>query len=172
MEDKKERVWVANQLNCLLPPTAVKMLTYVISWQSQGDVKYYDKQFSKFLHMSEDEVELAIQTLVDGQLIHVEYRENNWYLCLNKDVIKKFYNLSMQAVHDHPGLKQSEKATWKSILPLVATPSDKISGMTLEQMKQFKQMLELQIIEHEQVQQLVRQMAAPAEKKFDDGLPF
>jgi hypothetical protein len=169
--EKNEKVYMANQLNCMLPPSAVKVMFYVLSWQSQGDVKYYEKQFSTLLHMTKGEVEVAIQTLIDSNLLAAELRGDIWYLILKKDVIKKYFDVPMQKVHDHPGFNLSMNVTWNSTKKEEEAPAD-TDNISEQQLQALIMKLQIQLNENQQVQQLVRQMAAPAEKKFDDGLPF
>lgn len=169
--ERNEKVYMANQLNCMLPPAAVKVMNYVLSWQSQGDVKYYEKQFVKLLHMTKGEVETAIQTLIDNNLLTAELRGDIWYLILKKDVIKKYFDVPMQKVHDHPGFNISMNVTWNKVEKEEEAPAD-TDNMSEQQLQALIMKLQIQLNEKQQVNSLVKQMTAPAASVKVDDLPF
>lgn len=169
--ERNEKVYMANQLNCMLPPSAVKVMNYILSWQSQGDVKYYEKQFSALLHMSKGEVEVAIQTLIDNNLLSAEQRGDIWYLILKKDVIKKYFDVPMQKVHDHPGFNLSMNVTWNKTEKEEEAPAD-TENMSEQQLQALIMKLQIQLNEKQQVNSLVKQMTAPAASVKVDDLPF
>lgn len=169
--ERNEKVYMANQLNCMLPPSAVKVMNYILSWQSQGDVKYYEKQFSALLHMTKGEVEVAIQTLIDNNLLAAELRGDIWYLLLKKDVIKKYFDVPMQKVHDHPGFSLSMNVTWNKTEKEEEAPSD-TENMSEQQLQALIMKLQIQLNEKQQVNSLVKQMTAPAASVKVDDLPF
>ena len=169
--ERNEKVYMANQLNCMLPPSAVKVMNYILSWQSQGDVKYYEKQFAKLLHMTNGEVEVAIQTLIDNNLLSAEQRGDIWYLILKKDVIKKYFDVPMQKVHDHEGFRLSMNVTWNKTEKKEEATSD-TDNMSEQQLQALIMKLQIQLNEKQQVNSLVKQMTAPAASVKVDDLPF
>lgn len=169
--ERNEKVYMANQLNCMLPPSAVKVMNYILSWQSQGDVKYYEKQFAKLLHMTIQEVEVAIQTLIDNNLLSAELRGDIWYLILKKDVIKKYFEVPMQKVHDHPGFSLSMNVTWNKTEKEEEAPAD-TEKMSEQQLQALIMKLQIQLNEKQQVNSLVKQMTAPAASAKVGDLPF
>ena len=169
--ERNEKVYMANQLNCMLPPSAVKVLNYALSWQSQGDVKYYEKQFSALLHMTKGEVEVAIQTLIDNNLLTAELRGDIWYLILNKPIIKKYFDVPMQKVHDHEGFRLSMNVTWNKTEREEEATSD-TDNMSEQQLQALIMKLQIQLNEKQQVNSLVKQMTAPAASVKVDDLPF
>ena len=78
--EKNEKVYMANQLNCMLPPSAVKVMNYVLSWQSQGDVKYYEKQFGS---ISGKQITLPI-----------EHKPNRDFLAYHRDHVFVYIRLA------------------------------------------------------------------------------
>ncbi len=86
MENVK-RIYPSQQLVCSLDARVLKCLMWLLGWQSQGDIKVYVHQMSKFLHMDEEVVELGIQTLVDTNLITLKKQGDNWIANLNAEQI-------------------------------------------------------------------------------------
>ena len=111
MNDKKDRAYLSNQLCCLLPPVACKVMYYLLNWGG-NKVRYYPRQFSKFMHLSVEEIELGIQTLVDNRLIIVSEVDNGWVFEANNDIVQKYFHVPMQTIHDHEGFKMAEEVTW------------------------------------------------------------
>ena len=89
---------MSNQLVCMLPPLACKVFQYILGWQNAEVIKYYPKQYSKFLHLSEQEIDVAVQTLIDNSLLDVSRVDQTWVFTINKDVVNKYYNVSMEKV--------------------------------------------------------------------------
>lgn len=139
--EKTEKVFLSTQLNCMLPCLAVKVLNYLLSWQSQGSTRYYEKQFSKFLHLTVNEVETGIQTLIDNNLLSATLIDQTWILSLNRETIQKYFKVPMQKVHDHEGFKLAEKIVWnkteKELEEIATEESDIWAEMSTEQLKRL-----------------------------------
>ena len=135
----KDRVYISNQLACMLPPTALKTLFYLISWQSQEQIKYYQKQFAKTMHLDQAEIDQAIQLLIDKELISASRIDNNWVFTLEKKKIQSYFSVPMQKVYDHEGFKLPPLITWNKEK---TTPTDSFSSISDEQLEKMVQELQ------------------------------
>ena len=159
----KERVYISNQLACMLPPTALKTLFYLISWQSQEQIKYFDKQFSKAMHLDKAEIEQAIQLLIDKELISASKIDNHWVFELEKKKIQSYFIVPMQKVYDHEGFKLPSEITWNK----EEQKSGDINDMSDDEMKRMILMLQARLNEKQQVKEKVVSMSNDS-----DNLPF
>lgn len=159
----KERVYISNQLACMLPPTALKTLFYLISWQSQEQIKYFDKQFSKAMHLDKAEIEQAIQLLIDKELISASRIDNHWVFVLEKKKIQSYFSVPMQKVYDHEGFKLPSEITWNK----EEQKSGDINDMSDDEMKRMILMLQARLNEKQQVKEKVVSMSNDS-----DNLPF
>lgn len=130
----KERIYISNQLACMLPPTALKTLFYLISWQSQEQIKYYQKQFEKTMHLDQAEIEQAIQLLIDKELISSSRIDNNWVFELEKKKIQSYFNVPMNKVVEHDGFKLPTQITWNKEENKQTDSFSSISDEQLEKM--------------------------------------
>ena len=123
----------------MLPPTALKTLFYLISWQSQEQIKYFDKQFSKAMHLDKAEIEQALQLLIDKELINARKIDTYWVFELEKKKIQSYFNVPMQKVYDHEGFKLPPQITWNKEK---TTPTDSFSSISDEQLEKMVQELQ------------------------------
>ena len=166
--ENKEKVFMSTQLICMLPPMALKVMAYVINWQSQEWVKYYPKQWIKFLKMTEEDIELSIQTLVDNKLVNVQHDGENWMLQVNKPQVKKYMEVALQKVHDHAGFEMATFTTWNKTK--VVEKKQDIDDMSKEQIQAMILRLQAQLNEKKQIEKLVNFASEPTQD--NDGLPF
>ena len=155
---------MSNQLSCMLPPLACKVMFYILNLQYAEVIKYFEKQFSKFLHLSVEEVEIAIQTLIDNNLISVSNIDNSWVIQINKETVKKYLNVKMQMVHDHEGLKLSTDVTWNKVNNGM---SSDIEDMSEQQIQKMILRLQAQLNEKQQTNKLIKAASEP-----QDNLPW
>ena len=165
----KDRVYISNQLACMLPPTALKVLFYLISWQSQEQIKYYQKQFAKTMHLDQAEIEQAIQLLIDKELISASRIDNNWAFTLEKKKIQSYFNVPMTKVIEHEGFKLPTQITWNKE---EKKQSNDINNMSDDEMKRMILMLQARLNEKEQVRNKVVSMAASNDDNYCSDLPF
>lgn len=161
----KERVYISNQLACMLPPTALKTLFYLIAWQSQEQIKYYQKQFAKTMHLDQSEIEQAIQLLIDKELISASRIDNNWVFELEKKKIQSYFNVPMNKVVEHDGFKLPTQITWNKE---EKKQSNGINDMSDDEMKRMIIMLQARLNEKQQVKEKVVSMS----NNDYDNLPF
>lgn len=150
--ETNEKVYASQQLICMLPALALKVLLYLMNWQKYGNVKYFQKQMCGFLHIDQSELDLAIQTLADNKLIDVCKIDDNWCFNLNKDTIKKYFDVPMQTIKDHEGLKLSKEITWNKE---TTTQSNDVDDMSEDEMKRMLLMLQARLKEKEEVKKVV-----------------
>lgn len=155
-----EKVFISNQLACMLPPIALKVLNYLINWQSQIQIKYYEAQFSKMLHMDKSEIETAIQTLIDLKLITCSQIDQKWVIELENEQIQKYFKVPMQKVGEHEGFKLSKEITWNKVESSIDDDE-----MTEQQIQSMILRLQAQLNEKRQVKKMIKNDAV-------DDLPF
>lgn len=165
----KERVYISNQLACMLPPTALKTLFYLISWQSQEQIKYYQKQFAKTMHLDQAEIEQAIQLLIDKELISASRIDNNWVFVLEKKKIQSYFKVPMNKVVEHDGFKLPSEITWNKE---ENKQSNGINDMSDDEMKRMIIMLQARLNEKQQVKNKVVSMSASNDDNYCSDLPF
>ena len=158
--EKNERVYLSQQLVCMLPPLVLKVMMYLIGWQSREVIKYYEKQMCAFMHISPEELQLSIETLINLHLISIEQGDDVPSIKLNRDVISKYYNVPMDKVKEHDGFVMATEVTWKK-------EEKKDDEMSDDELKQTIMRLQAMLNEREQTKQLVRTTASS-----DDGLPW
>lgn len=159
------KIYCASQLIAALPPTALKVLMWMLGWQSQPTVTIYVHQYSRTLKLSEEEVEIAIQTLIDKNLIFVSNIDNKWRVEFNKEQFEKYYQVKMQSIIDSDGIKLSEKVTWN----IQDEPQSKDAwDMSEDEIKKKIQQLQIMLTEKEQTKRTVKQMVP----SYNDDLPF
>lgn len=149
MKTTEDRVWMSTQLCCMLPSLAVKVLHYLLNW-NKPEIKYFEKQMTKLMHLTKEELELAIQTLVDNSLLSIR-KDDTFVLCINREQIKKYYNVQLQRVHDHQGFQLSKNVTWNK----VSETTEKKELMSDEDIEKKILMLQALLKERQQVKELI-----------------
>ena len=165
----KERVYISNQLACMLPPTALKTFFYLILWQSQEQIKYYQKQFAKTMHLDQAEIEQAIQLLIDKELISASRIDNNWVFTLEKKKIQSYFKVPMSKVVEHDGFKLPTQITWNKE---EKKQSNGINDMSDDEMKRMIIMLQARLNEKEQVKKVVVSASKNKTEDVIDDLPW
>ncbi len=158
--ETNDRVFLSQQLICMLPPLALKILGYLLNWQKYDSIKYYPNQMTKFMHITEEELELGIQTLVDNKLIEIGKVDQTFMISINKETVRKYFKVDMKVIHDHQGIKMAEHVTWNAS----KAKEPQIEDMSTTQLQAMILRLQAQLNEREQVKEMV--------KNTDDGLPF
>lgn len=112
--ETNEKAFLTQQLICMLPSLAVKVIGYLLNWQKYDIIKYFPKQMCGFMHITENELELALQTLEDNKLINISKIDGQYAIQLDKKVIMSYINVPMQKVHDHDGFKLATEVKWNA----------------------------------------------------------
>lgn len=155
-----KRIYLSNQLVAMLPPTVLKLLLYFIGWQSSPEIKFNIEQLINILHLTEDEINIAVQTLYDHRLMRV----NNNLVEFNREQIQKYYDVPFSKVIESKGIQLSKEITWNK----PETPQQKgIEDMNVAELKTMLLNITARLNEHEATKRLVVNNNEP-----DDGLPW
>lgn len=108
-----EKVYICTQLCAVLHPIACKLLLYITLWQnSTKGLLLYVHSFAKTLKLTEDEVRMGIQTLLNLNLIRLVKAEDKFKIELVADTFKKYLNLPLQKAIEHDGFPLATDVTW------------------------------------------------------------
>ena len=163
MENKGKRIYPATQLIVALDPRVLKVYLWILSWSSsQGSVKYYEKQFAKPCKMTEEEVELCIQTLVDVKLIDISRVDQTWMITPNDEQNQKYYNIPISKVLEGSGIQMASNVSWNCDVE----PKEDIADMSEQQITAMILRLQAQLNEKKEVKKMV------ASPNIPNDLPF
>ena len=163
--EKPKRLYPSTQLIAALDAEVLKTYLWITTWG--WNVRYFSKQFSKAIGLSEDEVERCIQALVDSRLITVTNTEQGFVLNPNAEEQEKYFEMLLGQVLEGDKIKMAEKATWNKNAPI---QKPKIEDLDADQIKALIVRLKASLKEKEQMKKFVKVTPSPTEK-FDD-LPF
>lgn len=162
METNK-RIYPATQLIVALDSKVLKVYLWILSWSTQGSIKYYPRQFAKACKMEENEVERCIQSLEDAKLIDSSYIDQTWVITPNAEQNQKYYSVPISKVLEGKGIQMADKVTWN----VVETKDDDSD----EDLQRQILMLQARLNERAQLKKKVVTMAASTNTNIDD-LPF
>lgn len=157
----KKRIYPSTQLVVALDSKTLKVAMWILGWQNQGSVKYYAKQYAKACKMTEQEVELCIQTLVNCKLIDVSLVDKTWMLTPNAEQFQKYYEVPMSKVIEGNGIPMAKEVTWNK-------QDDSTSEMSDEDLKRQILMLQARLNERQQMKKCV----VTVEDNYCNDLPF
>jgi hypothetical protein len=166
--ETNEKVRMSSQLIALLPSVAVKLLSFMLMFQSNPKgVMLYEHRFARMLKLTEEEVKLAIQTLINLKLIDLTSIDGKFRIEFNKEMFDKYFKLEMQKVLDHDGFQMATEITYdkESNTP---TKQKDISDMSDSELKTLLLRVQASINEREQLKQKVVNL----QSNNDDGLPW
>lgn len=172
METKSKKIFPSQQLVCALDSRVLKTLMWILGWQSQGDIKIYVHQMSKFLHMDEEVIELCIQTLEDVHLIDIKRIGQTWIANLNAETFQRYFNIPMEKIKDGNGIQMASEVTWNQDVKVeVKEASNDISDMSEQDLKRLLLRIEASLSEKQQMKKTL--VTATSSKNDDvDDLPF
>lgn len=111
MENKK--VFISTQLLAVLPPVVLKVTAFIVNWQnSPNGIMLYEHRFAKTLKLTEQEVRLSIQTLINLKLIDLTNIDNKFKIEFNHDEWQKYYKIPMDKVIEHQGYEMASEVTY------------------------------------------------------------
>ena len=152
MEKQTKRIYPSSQLVCALDARVLKVLMWILGWQSQGSIKYYPKQFAKACKMTEDEVDLCIQTLIDIKLLDVSRIDQTWMLTPNAERFQKYFDVPISKVIESDGIPMAKEVTWN----VEEEPKQEIADMSEQEITAMILRLQAQLNEKQQVKKLVK----------------
>lgn len=172
MENKGKRLYPATQLIVALDPMVLKTYMWILSWSTQGSVKFYPKQFAKATKFTEDEVERCIQTLVDCKLVDISVIDQTFMITPNAEQNQKYYQIPISKVLEGNGIKMADKATWNvsESGQKQQTSAPSIEDMNDQEIQSMILRLQASLNERKQMEKLVKVASAPI-TDIDD-LPF
>lgn len=166
--EKPKRFYPSTQLMITLDSRVLKTFLWICNWMTLGGARYYSRQFSKVLKLTEDEVERCIQALIDYKLVDVTNTDQGFLLMPNVDQAKKYIEVPIVKVIESAAfIDIAEKATWNKTTPI---QKSKIDDMDAQQIQALIIRLQASLEEKEQIKKFVKVASTPTEK-FDD-LPF
>jgi len=159
--ETNEKVYVSTQLLAVLPPMVLKVLLFIVNWQnSPKGIMLYEHRFGRTLKMTDQEVRVSIQTLINLKLIDLTRIDGKWRIELNQTEFKKYYKIPMDRVIEHEGYKLADKITYDEV------EKEDDCDMSEEQIQKMILRLQAQLNEKKQTKQLVASVAET------DDLPF
>ncbi len=159
--ETNEKVYVSTQLLAVLPPMVLKVLLFIVNWQnSPKGIMLYEHRFGRTLKMTDQEVRVSIQTLINLKLIDLTRIDGKWRIELNQTEFKKYYKIPMDRVIEHEGYNLADKITYDEV------EKEDDGDMSEEQIQKMILRLQAQLNEKKQTKQLVASVAET------DDLPF
>ena len=164
-KEKPKRLYPSTQLIAILDAKVLKTYLWILTWG--GNVRYYSKQFSNAIGLSEDETERCLQALVDKKLITVTNTEQGFVFNPNTEEHEKYFEIPIVKVLECDKITMAEKATWSKDSTV---QKSKIDDMDAQQIQALIIRLQASLEEKKQMEKFVKVASTPTEK-FDD-LPF
>jgi len=167
MENVRKRISMPTQLVCALPPVACKVMQYMCGWSGQEFIKLYVHQMARAMNLVDEEVELAIQTLANVNLIEIGKQGDVFVAKINADQVQRYFEIPFQKIIEADGIKNATEITWNKVEEKKQSPS--IDDMSDADMKRMLLMLQARLNEREQLKSKV---VTAEPNKVDDGLPW
>ena len=150
----EKKAFVSTQLLAVLPPMARKTLMYICNWQnSPNGIMLYEHRFAKTLKMTEQEVRLCIQTLINLKLIDLTRIDGKWRIEINVDEFGKYLKIPMERVIEHEGYKMADKVEYEAV---EENKPSSIEDMSDDELKKLLLRIEASLSERQQVKELVK----------------
>ena len=126
----------------LLPLIAQKLLITINRITKNGKKFFYSSKTPELLHMSEEDCDIALQTLIDKGFVNV-IPSGGWYQCLiNYDSYKEF-NYEISDLYYKDEIKLSTEVTFKKITDdscsIDELTDDQMKEITIDQFKKFQE---------------------------------
>ena len=167
----KERVYISTQLLSVLPPIVLKVASFLCNWQnSPNGIMLYEHRFAKTLKMTDEEVRISIQTLINLKLIDLTSIDNKWKIEFNPTEWQKYYKIPMDKVIEHEGYKLATEVTYDKVD--TNTKSNDVDDMSDDEMKRMIIMLQARLNEKQQVKNVVLSASKNKTEDVIDDLPF
>lgn len=110
IEDLKTEIQLA--VMSLLPMTASKLLLIICRLQNKDGKYFYNQDSPKLFHMSKDDCDIALQTLIDNGFVDVTNIGNETFeISINYDRFEDF-DFTLDELLDKEDIKLSTKVTF------------------------------------------------------------
>ena len=111
IEDLKTEIQLA--VMSLLPMTASKLLLVIGRLQNKDGKYFYNQDSPKLFHMSKDDCDIALQTLIDNGFVDVNNIGNETFeISINYDRFEDF-DFTLDELLDKEDIKLSTKVTFR-----------------------------------------------------------
>ena len=111
IEDLKIEIQLA--VMSLLPMTASKLLLIIGRLQNKDGKYFYNQDSPKLFHMSNDDCDIALQTLIDNGFVNVTNIGNETFeISINYDRFEDF-DFTLDELLDKDSIKLSTKVTFR-----------------------------------------------------------
>ena len=163
---ENNRVYLSTQLLSVLPPIVLKVASFLCNWQnSPNGIMLYEHRFAKTLKMTEEDVRISIQTLINLKLIDLTNIDNKWKIEFNPTEWQKYYKIPMDKVIEHEGYKLATEVTYDKV-----QKEDSFSNLSDDQLE--KMIRELQRRKEEKKKGCQVIYANATDDNYCSGLPF
>ena len=108
--EKPKRLYPISQLVVALDAKVLKTYLWITIWG--GSVRYFSRQFSNAIGLSENRVERCIQALVDKRLVTVTNTDQGFLLTPNAEEHWKYSEIPLGQMIGCDKIKMAETATW------------------------------------------------------------
>ena len=167
---EKQKVFISTQLLAVLPPVVLKVAAFLVNWQnSPNGIMLYEHRFAKTLKMTEQEVRLSIQTLINLKLIDLTNIDNKWKIEFNHSEWQKYYKIPMDKVIEHQGYQMASEVTYDKEQETKKSSND-IEDMSESDLKRLLLRIEASLNEKQQLRKCV--VTAEPTNNDIDSLPF
>ena len=166
--ETNEKVRMSSQLIALLPCVTVKLLSFMLMFQSNPKgVMLYEHRFARMLKITDEEVKLAVQTLINLNLIGLTNIDGKFRVEFNKEQFDKYFKVDIQKVLEHNGYQMATEVTYNKE---VEKPKQKdLTDMSDGELKTLLLRIQASLNEREQLKEKVVNLQS---NNDDLGLPF
>lgn len=138
----------------LLPMTASKLLLIIDRLQNNDGKYFYNQDSPKLFHMSKDDCDIALQTLIDNGFVDVNNIGNETFeISINYDRFEDF-DFTLDELIDKEDIKLSNKVTFRK--SKVDRILDELNVYQKDNL--LRELLDRRISENEYYEQLARDM--------------
>ena len=114
--EKPKRLYPSSQLLVALEARVLKTYLWITIWG--GSVRYFSRQFSNAIGLSENRVERCIQALVDKRLVTVTNTDQGFLLTPNAEEHWKYSEIPLGQMIGCDKIKMADEATWNKTIPV------------------------------------------------------
>lgn len=145
-----ERVFLPLKLKCLLPADVYKVADILFACQKEGNITYSSANLKSF-HMPKEAVEIAIQTLVDRNIVGYPVKEDKFFKFeINKDTLKKYDESNWFNINESSSLARATEVRFtKHYVEEKKEEPKKDGGMSIDELRALMAKLQEQLKQQE-----------------------
>ena len=130
------------QLIGLLPPKAAKFFYMVYVLSKNNKKCFYSPNLLKLCHMSKDDCDIALQTLIDNGIVNAIKNGSSYQCIINYDKFEEF-NYPFNDLADKDEIKLSTEVTFRNITDdscyIDELTDEQMYDITIDQFKKFQE---------------------------------